>query len=116
VCRGFCCYDTQDLDGAIDGNFLYLTFGDFSDDDKVCIQIGDEVLAALHRFGFKTEWDRSCQTRIRIKPFIWQKRFGGKDWTYEHAKELLSRNEIFVPCAIVKIEMVQPVLVNRTSE
>ena len=93
LCRGFCCYDTQDVDGAIDGNFLYLTFGDFDENNKRCIQIGNEINATLQRCGFKTKWDRTCDTRIRIEPFVWQKRFGNKNCTYDHAKELLSHNK-----------------------
>lgn len=92
-CRGYCCYDSQDVDGAIDGNFLYLTFGDFENQEDACIRIGDEIVAALHRSGFKVQWDRSCQNRIMIKPFIWKNRLGGKEWGYDHAKELLTRTK-----------------------
>lgn len=92
-CRGFCCYDTQDVDAAIDGNCLYLTFGHFNEKGNGCIQIGNEINATLQRCGFKTKWDQTCDARIRIEPFVWQKRFGNKNCTYEHAKELLSHNK-----------------------
>jgi len=90
--RGFCGYDTQDVDGLIDGGKgLYITFGSFNDSKKACTLIGKEVDAQLRAAGFTTVWDQTCDTRIMIKPIRWQKRFGNGNCSYEHAKELLRK-------------------------
>ena len=89
-CRGLCCYDSQAIEGAIDGQALYLTFGDFDNNARACVRIGKEIEAALREAGFKTSWDRTCETRILIKPFVWRKRFGNDNCSYDHSKDLLS--------------------------
>jgi len=90
-CRGYCFYDTQDIDRAIAGHELYLAFGQFDGDTTAGRKIGREINALLNRSGFQTVWDQRLESRIGIKPFDWKKRFGNENCSYEHAKELLSK-------------------------
>lgn len=79
------------MERAIDGENLYLAFGDFDQDDKAGTAIGKEVVAALHEKRFNTEWNGSIEERIQIIGMKWQKRFGNGNTSKESAIHLLSK-------------------------
>lgn len=90
--RGYCFYHTQDMDRVIDGdNRLFLAFGDFEESDEQGTAIGKEIISALHKKGFKTNWNGSIETRIEVIDMNWQKRFGNDNCSNERAINLLSK-------------------------
>lgn len=75
--RGACFYSMQDVEGALAGDGLYLTFGAFAPDPEAAHtasgQIGEAIRDALHGRGFTVDWDGTTDTRIRM-PIVWRKR------------------------------------------
>jgi hypothetical protein len=71
---GYCFYHGQDLERAVDGQGLLLTFGDILGDDDKGKKIGEIVRDKVIEHGFKVEWDGSIKTRIQLAPFEWQRR------------------------------------------
>ena len=78
IADGYCFYTSQDTEGAIDGRDLYLAFGAFEQHEKNGVGIGQRIVEVLMKHGFSVEWNNSIKTRIVIRPFVWQKRFGSK--------------------------------------
>jgi len=74
---GYCFYHGQDLERAVDGMGLLLTFGDILGDDGKGVKIGEIVRDRAVERGFKVEWDGSIKTRIQLAPFEWQRRRPG---------------------------------------
>src|SRR5262245_7414728 len=74
---GYCFYHGQDLERAVDGMGLLLTFGDILGDDDKGVKIGEIVRDRAVERGFKVEWDGSIKTRIQLAPFEWQRRRPG---------------------------------------
>ncbi len=76
--RGAVFYHHQDLERAVQGEGLYLAFGslprEHPDERSRSLAIGREVVAALTKHGVATEWDGTVKQRIRIPPFVWQRR------------------------------------------
>ena len=76
---GFCFYHQQDVEIAIKGYGLTLSFGDIDGDllmaDPVkAVAIGQRVVAELDKVGFHTVWNGQVNRRIEIPSLIWQKR------------------------------------------
>jgi hypothetical protein len=71
---GYCFYHGQDLERAVDGQGLLLTFGDIHGDDDKGVKIGEIIRDKAVEHGFKVEWDGSIKTRIQLAPFEWQRR------------------------------------------
>jgi hypothetical protein len=89
--KGYCFYHTQDMDRAVDGDNLFLAFGDFEGDDKLGEDIGKEIVAALHEKRFKTDWNGRIEKRIEVVRLKWQKRFGNENCSNERAIQLFSK-------------------------
>jgi hypothetical protein len=75
---GYCFYHGQDLERAVDGLGLLLTFGDILGDDAKGKKIGEIIRDKVMEHGFKVEWDGSIKTRIQFAPFEWQRRGAGE--------------------------------------
>jgi hypothetical protein len=71
---GYCLYHGQDLERAVDGKGLLLTFGDIRGDDEKGLKVGETIRDKAVEQGFKVEWDGSIATRIQLAPFEWQRR------------------------------------------
>jgi hypothetical protein len=62
--RGFCFYHSQDLESAIAGDGLYLSFGAFS---GAVVTIGILVVDTLQSVGLKPKWNGDARERIFVK-------------------------------------------------
>lgn len=73
---GYCFYHGQDLERAVLGEGLFLTFGtiDPNADKQVALKVGNEIVTALEKKGFKTKWDGTLTERILITKIDWKKR------------------------------------------
>ena len=77
--RGFVSCHEQDVERAVDGGGLLLSYGAFADDQDDRAQdaaIGQEIAAALRRHGLTTDWDGDVGARIRV-PMTWRRRRSG---------------------------------------
>lgn len=71
---GYCFYHGQDLERAVDGEGLMLTYGDILGTDDRGLEVGRIIQQVLDRHGLRTEWDGTVQQRINIPNIRWQKR------------------------------------------
>ncbi|WP_050028164.1 hypothetical protein [Verrucomicrobium sp. BvORR034] len=71
---GYCFYHGQDLERAIDGHGLMLTFGDILGTDDRGLEVGRTIKEVMEQHGFRTEWNGTIQQRINIPDIRWQKR------------------------------------------
>jgi hypothetical protein len=53
---------------------LFLTFTAYGSDSGVEEAIGREIVHVLQHHGVRVSWDGSARSRIKIEPFVWQKR------------------------------------------
>ena len=67
----------QDTWSAADGYKLYLSYGATEEGELAALQVANEVIDALQRFGLRTEWDGSWSKRIAIC-LNWQRRRTGR--------------------------------------
>lgn len=89
--KGYCFYHTQDIDRVIEGEKLFLAFGDFKNDDKLGVEIGKIVVATLQEEKFNTIWNESIETRIEVEGIKWQKRFGNDNCSTERVMLFLEK-------------------------
>jgi hypothetical protein len=90
VAKGFCYYHWQDIKRVVDDGNLFIGFGDFKNNDKDALAIGNQIASTLESFGLKLNWDKTINTRIEIINLKWQKRFGNENCSYERAAKKLS--------------------------
>ena len=71
---GYCFYHGQDTARAVEGEPLFLAFGDLSsDDDARRRKFADIIVRELKAEGFKPRWDGDVQKRIEL-PLKYQRR------------------------------------------
>jgi hypothetical protein len=73
--NGYCFYHGQDLERALEGGGLWLTFGDFDDDAAARKRIGESIKLCLEKHAFFVEWDGSADERICLPEFDWKRRY-----------------------------------------
>ena len=88
--KGFCYYHWQDIERVVDDGNLFIGFGDFKNNDKDALAIGNQIALTLESFGLKLNWDKTINTRIEIINLKWQKRFGNKNCNNDRAIEKLN--------------------------
>lgn len=71
---GYCFYHGQDLERAVKGEALYLTFGDIGGDDVKGVEIGKRIRGEFHECEFAVMWDEDVKTRIQIRGIDWKRR------------------------------------------
>lgn len=79
------------MDRVIEGENLFLAFGDFKNDDKLGVEIGKIVVANLQEEKFNTIWNESIETRIEVEGIKWQKRFGNDNCSTERVMLFLEK-------------------------
>ena len=79
---GFCFYTFEDVEEAIWDEKLKITFGDFENNEKKALKIGEIVAENLKSEGFSILWDETINNQIEINPFKWDKSFDS-DKEYE---------------------------------
>lgn len=72
---GFCFYTLEDVEEAILDENLKITFGDFENDEKKALEIGEIVRDALESEDFSIVWDGTVNNQIEINPFKWDKSY-----------------------------------------
>jgi hypothetical protein len=77
--RGFAFYDEEDLEDAVDGDVLRISYGAFDGEPTASVDpartaaIGREVVAVLRRHGLDVTWDGDIGRRIEVA-LVWQRR------------------------------------------
>ena len=83
---GFCFYSFEDVEEAIYDDKLRITFGDFENDEKKALEIGNTVKDLLEQEGFKISWDGTVNNQIEILCFKWDKMYDSeKEYEMEGA-------------------------------
>ena len=72
--KGYCFFHEQDLERAVSGNGLMLTFGDIQGDDEKGVLIGKTIVGILQRHDFQVQWDGTVSKRIDLPSIKWQKK------------------------------------------
>lgn len=91
IAKGFCYYHWQDIERVIDDGKLFIGFGDFKNNDKDALTIGNQIASTLESFGLELNWDKTINTRIGIINLKWQKRLGNDNSNNDRAIEKLSK-------------------------
>lgn len=72
--RGYCMYNVQDTEGAVEGGGLFLAYGDSEHTDEGSIEIGHEICRSLEPQGLNVLWDGDLSKKIAVK-LAWQRRW-----------------------------------------
>ena len=70
---GYCFYDWQSIERAIDGHGVWLSYGDIDGDLQRGVEIGRRVVAALEAAGLRTTWSGAIKDNIHVH-MRWRKR------------------------------------------
>lgn len=73
--EGYCFYHGQDLERAVDGEGLLLTFGDIQGDDGRGVDIGHRIVETLARHGLAVSWSGTIDERIELPEIEWRRRY-----------------------------------------
>jgi hypothetical protein len=72
---GYCFYDGQDLERALDGGGLLVAFDHVDGDVPDKIKVGNALKEELERVGFKIDWSGTTDQRINIPTIDWKRRY-----------------------------------------
>lgn len=74
---GYCYYHGQDLERAVQGGGLHLSFGpvDPQKEETEGPRVGKMIAEELQRKGFKIKWDGTFKERILIEKLDWKRRY-----------------------------------------
>lgn len=70
----YCFYHSQDVEKAVGGDGLMLSFGAFSDVAADKIEAGKQLFAILKKVGLEPEWKGDPKKRIELN-IDWQRRY-----------------------------------------
>lgn len=86
--QGFCFYTFEDIEDAIFEESLYITFGDFENNESKALDIGKIIFRYLNDANFNINWDETVNNQIEINPFKWDKSYDcDKEYEIEGAYE-----------------------------
>ena len=85
--EGFCFYTFEDIENVIEDNLLSIAFGDFEYDEEKGLEIAKKIVNVLNTYGFDIDWNESVDEIIKIKNFIWKKKFDGNEYSMDGALE-----------------------------
>jgi hypothetical protein len=71
--RGYTFYHMQDTERAAEGDGVYLAYGSTIEGAEPAVQIAREIVATLHRYHLKTDWDGTYEKRIGVT-LDWKRR------------------------------------------
>ena len=72
---GYCFYHLQDMEGAMFGSRgLRLAFGSFPPSKAGAVAVGQLIREEFQGAGFAVEWDGTCESRVLLCGFEWQRR------------------------------------------
>ncbi len=73
--EGYCFYHGEDLERAVDGGGLMLSFGDILGGEIKGEEIGERIVEALHRHGLAVTWSGTLDERIELPEIEWRRRY-----------------------------------------
>ncbi|MDR3417001.1 MAG: hypothetical protein P4L83_12515 [Nevskia sp.] len=73
--EGYCFYHGQDLERAVDGQGLLLSFGDILGDNERGLEVGHRIAEVLVRHGIEVSWSGTIDERIELPSIVWRRRF-----------------------------------------
>ncbi|MEV5748014.1 hypothetical protein AB0L00_09365 [Actinoallomurus sp. NPDC052308] len=75
--RGYVFCHHQDVQAAVGGHGVYLSYGAFGGDEAATTRIGEEIVAVLRRHGLTPDWNGDSGRRIAV-PLTWRRRRFGR--------------------------------------
>ena len=73
--RGFCFYQWQDTEVAINGGGLRFSYGDLNNNKEQSAKIGCFIFEEIKKTSLKPDWSGDQEKKIYISNFKWRKRF-----------------------------------------
>lgn len=87
--EGYCFYHGQDLERAVRGEGLYLSFQKINNEsDAVSKEVAKKIIAILEKHNLKVDWDGKATNRIFLPEFKWQRIFN------EENRDLINYNYV----------------------
>lgn len=71
---GYCFYDRQDMEYALEQRTLGLAYGAIDGDAERGVEVGTRVREALESAGLQVAWSGSIDDKLDITEFDWQRR------------------------------------------
>jgi len=71
---GYCFYHGQDVEHALKGRGIMLTFGDITGDNEKGVAVGRRICETLTAAGLSVAWNEWIESRIEIPKIEWQRR------------------------------------------
>ncbi|UUV22695.1 DUF6891 domain-containing protein [Paenimyroides aestuarii] len=87
--EGYCFYHGQDLERAVRGEGLYISFQKVNNEsDAVSKEVAKKIVEVLEKHGLKVDWNGKAATRILLPDFKWEKVYDEDD------RDLLNYNYV----------------------
>lgn len=87
--EGYCFYHGQDLERAVRGEGLHLSFQKINNESgAVSKEVAQKIIAVLEKHELKVEWNGKATTRIFLPDFQWQRIYS------EDNRDLLDYNYV----------------------
>ncbi len=87
--NGYCFYHGQDLERAVRGEGLYISFQKINNEsDAVSKEIAKKVVEVLEKHDLKVDWNGKATSRIFLPDFKWEHIYD------EDARDLLNYNYV----------------------
>lgn len=87
--EGYCFYHGQDLERAVRGEGLYISFQKINNEsDVVSKEVAKKIIEVLEKHNLPVEWNGKATTRIFIPAFKWQRVYNEED------RDLLNYNYV----------------------
>ena len=72
--RGYCFYHAEDVERAVAGLGLYLSYGASDANIQRGVEMGATICASLCKAGLVVHWDGEIGKRLHLLPLAWQRR------------------------------------------
>jgi len=87
--EGYCFYHGQDMERAVRGEGLYLSFQKINNEsDVVSKGVAKKVIDVLEKHNLQVSWDGKAASRILLPNFKWERVYD------EEARDLLNYNHV----------------------
>lgn len=87
--EGYCFYHGQDLERAVRGEGLYITFQKLNNvSDAVSREVAQKIVDVLQKHDLKVDWNGKATTRIFLPDFKWERIYDEDD------RDLLNYNYV----------------------
>lgn len=72
--RGYCFYHADDVERAVSGQGLYLSYGASDAEPEKSVRVGALIRERLRAAGLSVEWNGTLGKRLQVYPLQWQRR------------------------------------------